>query len=143
MFKSSSTENESSFISETCQIEGNIFGSSELNVAGLIDGDIISSELKILDTALIKGNIKAAIIEIDGQVNGSIEANNVYLGRNAVIRGDISFFETLKTEEGADVDGYIKKNRIPTKSSATDESQSKSRYSKPTLVKDTDKKEAI
>ena len=143
MFKSSSTENESSFISETCQIEGNIFGSSELNVAGLIDGDIISSELKILDTALIKGNIKAAVIEIDGQVNGSIEANNVYLGRNAVIRGDISFFETLKTEEGADVDGYIKKTSTPSKSSATDESQSKSKYAKPTLVKNTGKKEAI
>ena len=143
MFKSSSTESETSFISETCQIEGNISGSSGLNVAGLIDGDIISSELKILDTALIKGNIKAAVIEIDGQVNGSIEANNVFLGRNAVIRGDISFFETLKTEEGADVDGYIKKNRIPSKSSATDESQSKSKYSKPTLVKDIGKKEAI
>ena len=143
MFKSSSTENASSFISEPCQIEGNIFGSSELNVAGLIDGDIISSELKILDTALIKGNIKAAVIEIDGQVNGSIEGNNVFLGRNAVIRGDISFFETLKTEEGADVDGYIKKSRPSSKSSATEENQSKSKYSKPTLVKDTDKKEAV
>lgn len=143
MFKSSSTVKESSFISETCQIEGNISGSSELSVAGIIDGDVISTELKILDTALIKGNIKGAIIEIDGQVNGSIEANNVFLGRNAVIRGDISFFETLKTEEGADVDGYIKKSRIPSKSSATDENQNKSKYPKPTLVKDRDKKEAI
>ena len=112
-------------------------------MAGLIDGDIISSELKILDTALIKGNIKAAVIEIDGQVNGSIEGNNVFLGRNAVIRGDISFFETLKTEEGADVDGYIKKSRPSSKSSATDDNKSKSKYSKPTLVKDTDKKEAV
>ena len=143
MFKNSSLPKETSFISETCQIEGNITGSSELNVAGLIDGDIISSELKILDTALIKGNVKAAVIEIDGQVNGGIEANNVYLGRNAVIRGDISFFETLKTEEGADVDGYIKKSRMPSKSSAIDDNQSKSKYSKPTLVKDIDKKEAV
>ena len=143
MFKNSSTTREPSFISETCQIEGNISGASELSVAGLIDGDIIATELKILDTGLIKGNIKGAIIEIDGQVNGSIEANNVFLGRNAVIRGDISFFETLKTEEGADVDGYIKKSRTPSKSSATDENQSKSKYSKPTLVKDSDKKEAI
>ena len=102
MFKSSSTENESSFISETCQIEGNIFGSSELNVAGLIDGDIISSELKILDTALIKGNIKAAVIEIDGQVNGSIEGNNVFLhvfaARQSLNRkgGTLEFDECLK-----------------------------------------------
>ena len=31
------------------------------------------------------------------------------LGKTAVIKGDIFFKDTLKTEEGADIDGYIKR----------------------------------
>ena len=31
------------------------------------------------------------------------------MGRNAVIKGDVYFKNTLKTEEGADIDGYIKR----------------------------------
>ena len=31
------------------------------------------------------------------------------VGKNAVIKGDIFFKNTLKTEEGADIDGYIKR----------------------------------
>ena len=38
---------------------------------------------------------------------------------NAVIKGDIFFKKTLKTEEGADIDGYIK--RINSGKSDTDE----------------------
>ena len=33
----------------------------------------------------------------------------VIVGKNAVIKGDIFFKNTLKTEEGADIDGYIKR----------------------------------
>ena len=31
------------------------------------------------------------------------------VGKTAVIKGDIFFKDTLKTEEGADIDGYIKR----------------------------------
>ena len=31
------------------------------------------------------------------------------VGKTAVIKGDIFFKNTLKTEEGADIDGYIKR----------------------------------
>ena len=31
------------------------------------------------------------------------------IGKAAVIKGDVFFKQTLKTEEGADIDGYIKR----------------------------------
>ena len=51
----------------------------------------------------------------DGKLNISeldftkIKENDVIVGKTAVIKGDIFFKNTLKTEEGADIDGYIKR----------------------------------
>ena len=79
-------------------------------------------------------------MEIEGHINGKIEGNNVYLGKNALIKGDIYFFESLKTEEGADVDGYIKKSKqLPTKNNQLEkDNKSQKKFNKPTLVKDVD-----
>ena len=64
----------------------------------------------------------------------------IYLGKNALIRGDIYFFETLKTEEGADVDGYIKKSKQVTSraNQLEKENTSQKKFEKPTLVKKID-----
>ena len=140
MFNTSSNSDEGSFISETCHVEGDMSTTGNLTIAGIIDGNIVSQRLVILDTGTINGNIESARVEVEGQVNGNIQGNNIYLGRNALIRGDIHFFETLKTEEGADVDGYIKKSKqLPTKNNQLEkENKSQKKFNKPTLVKDVD-----
>ena len=140
MFNASSDNNESSFISETCQIEGNMSTTGDITIAGIIDGNILSKKLTVLDTGTINGNIESAKVEVEGQVNGNIQGNNIYLGRNALIRGDIYFFETLKTEEGADVDGYIKKSKQMTSkvNQSEKENTSQKKFGKPTLVKEID-----
>ena len=51
----------------------------------------------------------ATTIEVNGHVEGKISADTVIIGKTAVIKGDIFFKNTLKTEEGADIDGYIKR----------------------------------
>ena len=38
-----------------------------------------------------------------------ISADTIIVGKTAVIKGDLFFKDTLKTEEGADIDGYIKR----------------------------------
>ena len=141
MFNTSSDSVEGSFISETCHVEGDMSTTGNLTIAGIIDGNIVSQRLVILDTGTINGNIESARVEVEGQVNGNIQGNNIYLGRNALIRGDIYFFETLKTEEGADVDGYIKKSKQMTSKAnqSGKESTSQKKFGKPTLVKEIDK----
>ena len=47
---------------------------------------------------------------MNGHIDGKIIANTVIVGKDAVIKGDLFFRSTLKTEEGADIDGYIKRD---------------------------------
>ena len=140
MFNTSSNSEEGAFVSETCHVEGDMSTTGNLTIAGIIDGNIVSQRLVILDTGTINGNIESAKIEVEGQINGNIQGTNIYLGRNALIKGDIYFFETLRTEEGADVDGYIKKSKsLSTKNTKLEEeNKSQKKFNKPTLVKDVD-----
>tara|TARA_B100000029_G_scaffold441252_1_gene458925 strand:+ start:1145 stop:1618 length:474 start_codon:yes stop_codon:yes gene_type:complete len=98
-----------SHFGETMHLEGDLRSSGSVDVAGLINGNVFVSETIILETGSIIGTIEATTIEINGHVKGKISADSIIVGKNAVIKGDIYFKNTLKTEEGADIDGYIKR----------------------------------
>ena len=98
-----------SHIGETMQLEGDLRTSGSVDVAGLINGNIFVSEMTVAETGSIRGLVEAATIEINGNLEGKITADTVIVGKTAVIKGDIFFKNTLKTEEGADIDGYIKR----------------------------------
>ena len=91
------------------QLEGDLRTSGSIDVAGLINGNIFVSEMTITETGSIRGSIEANSIEINGHVEGKIIADSIIIGKTAVIKGDLFFKNTLKTEEGADIDGYIKR----------------------------------
>ena len=98
-----------SLVGETLQVEGDLRSSGGVDVAGLVNGNVFVSEMTVSDTGSIRGMIEASNIEINGHVEGKITADSVILGKSAIIKGDIFFRQTLKTEEGADIDGYIKR----------------------------------
>ena len=98
-----------SHIGETMQLEGDLRTSGSIDVAGLVNGNIFVSEITVTETGSIRGSIEATSIEINGHIEGKIAADTVIVGKTAVIKGDIFFKNTLKTEEGADIDGYIKR----------------------------------
>ena len=98
-----------SYVGETMQLEGDLRTSGSIDVGGLINGSIFVSEMTVAETGSIRGSIEAATIEINGHVEGKISADTIIIGKTAVIKGDIFFKNTLKTEEGADIDGYIKR----------------------------------
>ena len=98
-----------SHVGETMQLEGDLRSSGSIDIAGLVNGNIFVSEMTITDTGSVRGTIEAGNIEINGHVEGKISADVVIIGKNAVIKGDIFFKNTLRTEEGADIDGYIKR----------------------------------
>ena len=98
-----------SHIGETMQLEGDLRTSGSIDVAGLINGNVFVSEMTITETGSVRGTVEATSIEINGHVEGKITADSIIVGKTAVIKGDIFFKNTLKTEEGADIDGYIKR----------------------------------
>ena len=102
-------DNGRSFVGETLQLEGDLRSAGSLDVAGLINGNVFVTDIVVAETGSVRGAIEATNIEINGHVEGKISADIIIIGRSAIIKGDIFFKNTLKTEEGADIDGYIKR----------------------------------
>ena len=99
-----------SYVGETMQVDGDVTSTGSLDVARLINGNIFVDDLVLKDTGSIRGVIEVNKLEINGHVDGKIIANTIIVGKDAVIKGDVLFRNTLKTEEGADIDGYIKRD---------------------------------
>ena len=136
-----------SFVAETMQIEGDFHYSGAVDVAGLIKGNVYGKEMIILDTGSVKGNLHVSKLNINGHVEGQIVADEISLGSNSVVKGDIVFKKYLKTEEGAEIDGYIKgtkstRNIKDEEDKDIEEIMARPELGKPKLVKD-NKKEAI
>ena len=123
-------DSERSLISETVSVEGTINSSGAIDVAGLIKGPVFSKELIIRDTGSITGTIEADTVEIHGHLDGKVSAQDIVIGSTGTVKGDIEFGTNLKTENGADIDGYIKKTN-----------SSKSKLSGDFLFKKKDKKD--
>ena len=105
-----------SLISETFSLEGTLRTSGAIDIAGLIKGPVYTNDLVIKETGSISGGVEAETVEIHGHLDGKVSADNVVIGSSGVVKGDIEFSQNLRTENGADIDGYIKKsNRAKSK----------------------------
>ena len=98
-----------SMIGETLQVEGDIRSSGAVDVSGLVNGNVYVGEMILFETGSVVGNLEVNKVEINGHLDGKVTADTIIIGKSAVIKGDIFFRNTLKTEEGADIDGYIKR----------------------------------
>tara|TARA_Y100000748_G_scaffold216529_1_gene181744 strand:- start:49 stop:504 length:456 start_codon:yes stop_codon:yes gene_type:complete len=124
------TDSERSLISETVSIEGTINSSGAIDIAGLIKGPVYSKEIIIRETGSITGTIEGDLVEIYGHLDGKVVGQDIVIGSTGTVKGDIEFGNNLKTENGADIDGYIKKTN-----------KSKSTLTGDFLFKKKDKKE--
>ena len=126
------TDSERSLISETVSIEGTINSSGAIDVAGLVKGPVFSKEIIIRETGSITGSVEGDHVEIHGHLDGKVSGQDVVIGSTGTVKGDIEFGNNLKTENGADIDGYIKKTN-----------KSKSTLTGDFLFKKKDKKETL
>ena len=126
------TDSERSLISETVSIEGTINSSGAIDVAGLVKGPVYSKEIIIRETGSITGTLEADHVEIHGHLDGKVSGQDIVIGATGTVKGDIEFGNNLKTENGADIDGYIKKTN-----------KSKSTLTGDFLFKKKDKKETL
>jgi cytoskeletal protein CcmA (bactofilin family) len=136
-----------SHIGETMQVEGDVRSAGSIDVAGLVNGNIFVSNMIVTESGSVRGSIESANVEINGHVEGKISADIVIIGKNAVIKGDIFFKNTLKTEEGADIDGYIKRTNNGKKDTeediAIEEIVERRDTIKPKVVHAVQRKEAV
>ena len=98
-----------SVVGESLQVEGDIRSAGAVDVSGLVNGNVYVGEMILFETGSVVGNLEVHKVEINGHLDGRVTADTIIIGKSAVIKGDIFFRNTLKTEEGADIDGYIKR----------------------------------
>ena len=123
-------DSERSLISETVSIDGTVNSSGAIDVAGLVKGPVYSKEIIIRETGSITGSIEGDHVEIHGHLDGKVSGQDIVIGSTGTVKGDIEFGNNLLTENGADIDGYIKKTN-----------SSKSKLTGDFLFKKKDKKE--
>ena len=128
-----------SLISETFSLEGTLRTSGAIDIAGLIKGPVYTNDLIIKETGSVVGPIETDKIEIYGHLEGKIVAKTIVIGNTAVVKGDILFSESLKTEEGADITGYIKKTESTSLEAAQNEFKLESIEAKEAKEKEKDK----
>lgn len=98
-----------SHLGESLSLEGEIECRGEIEIAGKVLGNVKAKVLKILESGKITGLVKAERVEILGGVIGNVDASTIYIGKNAFIRGDLTYLNTLTILEGGDVHGMVKR----------------------------------
>ena len=136
------TDSERSLISETVSIEGTINSSGAIDIAGLIKGPVFSKEIIIRETGSITGSIEGDHVEIHGHLDGKVVGQDIVIGSTGTVKGDIEFANNLKTENGADIDGYIKKTN-KAKTSLTGDFLFKKKDKKETAESSEDRPEVV
>ena len=136
-----------SHVGETMQVEGDMRSAGSLDVSGLVNGSIFVPVMTVTESGSVRGSIESSNVEINGHVQGKISAEIVIIGKSAVIKGDIFFKNTLRTEEGADIDGYIKRTSNGKKNTeediAIEEIVEREDPTKPKVVHAVQHKEAV
>ncbi len=95
-----------SLISADLLVTGNLVSPGDLQIDGVVEGDIHCQSLTIGASASVTGNIIASDVLIRGALHGGIEARSVTLGKTARVIGDI-LHETIAIEAGAVLEGRL------------------------------------
>jgi len=101
-------------IPETVSVNGSIDASVSGRIDGNVRGDVkTSGKLVVSETASIRGHIYAADLVVHGKVYGDVYiTNKAHISNKALVKGDVNAM-VLEIEEGAVVEGAIRKNVQP------------------------------
>lgn len=101
-----------SLLSEDLTVEGNVVCDGEVQIDGVVRGDVRVCRLTIGETGHVEGQVFSEAVEVRGRVIGSISAKQVRLYGTAYVDGDITH-EQLAIECGAFFQGRSLKFQRP------------------------------
>lgn len=103
-----------SIISRDLNILGNLVSDGFVEIEGKIEGNIICNSATIRQYGVVKGDIVAEQVQIDGEVRGLIKARHVRVAETGKVTG-IVMYETLSIKDGAFIDGQCKNTDVSIK----------------------------
>ena len=101
-------QNETSYFGKNLMIKGRVTGNGNVIIMGGFDGEFdLRGHVKIAQPAKIKGEVKADVISVNGQVQGKLAAKQrLHLDQTARIEGQL-ITPKLSITEGASFDGEV------------------------------------
>jgi cytoskeletal protein CcmA (bactofilin family) len=99
-----------SLIAKDVRIVGDIFGEGELQIDGMVKGQVRAGRVIVGDGGYVEGQVQAQLAEVRGKVLGTVTARQVRLYGTAQVEGDITH-EQLAMETGAQFVGRSVKHR--------------------------------
>ncbi|MFZ6692174.1 bactofilin family protein [Undibacterium sp. SXout20W] len=118
MFNRKAKNTIDSLIGASTKIEGDLHFKGGLRIDGHIQGNVIadtvsSSMLVISEQAIIDGEVRAAHVVVNGQINGPVFSTELLeLQPKARISGDVHY-KTLEMLSGALVSGKLTHDVLP------------------------------
>ena len=97
-----------SIISANLHSIGNLKTEGEIQIDGVIEGDVTAHSLTVGGTARVSGELTSDEVVVHGQISGKITSKNVRLAKTAKVVGDI-FHEVLAIEAGAHIEGQLRR----------------------------------
>lgn len=107
-----SASNVTTLISKATEITGDIHFSGALEIEGKVFGNIYadddaSSEIRIRETGLVKGEIQSPLVIINGMVEGNVySSNHLELAAKARVQGNV-YYHLIEMVMGSEVNGSL------------------------------------
>ena len=101
-----------SIICADLTVTGGLLSNGDIQVEGLVEGDVRSVGLVVGENAEIRGEIFAEDIIVRGRVIGRIRARKVHLAATSHVEGDI-LHEAFAVEAGAFFEGNCRRSDDP------------------------------
>lgn len=93
-----------SLIAENVTVNGDLASDGDVQLDGLVRGDLRVGRLTIGESGQVEGAIEAEAVDIRGRVTGSITAQQVRLHASAQVIGDVTHTQ-LAVDAGARFEG--------------------------------------
>lgn len=100
---------DTTYLGQRLTIKGTVSGDGNVIILGKLDGKFdLKGELTIAEPAVVHGEIRAGLISVKGQAEGTIAAHEkLHLETTARVRGTVNAHK-ISILEGAQLDGELK-----------------------------------
>ena len=95
-----------SIISEGSEFIGNVKTSGEIQIDGVLIGNVKAKQIVVGINGNVRGNLTASFSRILGKVEGEIRAEVLEIVKTATVKGNL-FKKTISIESGSKITGNI------------------------------------
>ena len=95
-----------SIISEGSEFKGNIKTSGEIQIDGVLNGNVRAKQVVVGVNGNVRGNVTANFLRICGKIEGEIRAETLEIVTSASVKGNV-YKKTISMEAGSKIIGNI------------------------------------